>query len=178
METLKVSSLGQPVRKSGEMLSTLFLLTSSSLISGKHSGTQSSVTLLLKRERREITAVLITLDASHCHTARHIEMRRCNDTLPFHKQLLQLVHGAAQLAREGLDLVEGQIELPQRRAVDGGVEGQQGAHAVTGDVQHAQREQGQQLHRQSLELVALQVQSSQTLQTLTVTKKKKTVCFL
>lgn len=48
-ETLRVSSLGQPVRKSAETFSTLFLLTSSSLISGRLSGTHSSVTQLLKR---------------------------------------------------------------------------------------------------------------------------------
>lgn len=61
METLRVSSFGQPVRKSGEIFSTLFLLTSSVLISGRHSGTQSSVILLLKRKRREITVVCTIL---------------------------------------------------------------------------------------------------------------------
>lgn len=54
METLSVSSFGHPVRKSGDIFSTLFLLTSSSLISGRHSGTRSSVIPLLKRERRRI----------------------------------------------------------------------------------------------------------------------------
>lgn len=34
-------------------------------------------------------------------------------SLPFHKQLLQPIHGAAQLVREGGDFVERQIELPQ-----------------------------------------------------------------
>lgn len=94
-------------------------------------------------------------------------------SLPFHEQLLQLIHGAAQLVRECGDFVERQIELPQRRAGDSGVKGQQGTHTVTRDVQHAQREQRQQLHWQRLELVALQVQTSQTLQTLCQIKNKQ-----
>lgn len=87
-------------------------------------------------------------------------------SLPFHEQLLQLIHGVAQLVRKRGDFVEGQVELPQRGAGDGGVKGQQGTHAVTGDIEHAERGQGKQLHRQRLQLVALQVQSSQTVQTL------------
>lgn len=55
-EMLRVSSLGQPVRKPGETFSRLFLLTSSSLISGRLSGTQSSVIQFLGRdeERQDV----------------------------------------------------------------------------------------------------------------------------
>lgn len=49
MEALKISSLGQPFRKSGETFSTLFLLTSSSLRSGSSSDVDSSWIQLLRR---------------------------------------------------------------------------------------------------------------------------------
>lgn len=52
METLRVSSLGQSARKWADTLSTLFLLRSSVLISGRHSGTCSSFTLLLQVNHR------------------------------------------------------------------------------------------------------------------------------
>lgn len=57
---------------------------------------------------------------------------------PFHGQLLQSSRGTAQIPRERCDLVVGQVELPQRRAADGGVKGQQGTHAVARDVERAQ----------------------------------------
>lgn len=52
METLRASSFGHPVRKCAETFPTLFLLKSSVLTSGRHSGTQSSFILLLKTESR------------------------------------------------------------------------------------------------------------------------------
>lgn len=52
METLRVSSLGHSARKRADTLSTLFLLRSSVLISGRHSGTCSSFTLLLREKHR------------------------------------------------------------------------------------------------------------------------------
>lgn len=58
METLRASSFGHPVRKSAETFSTLFLLKSSVLTSGRHSGTQSSFILLLKTESRYKRVVL------------------------------------------------------------------------------------------------------------------------
>lgn len=87
-------------------------------------------------------------------------------SLPFHQQLIQLPHDTTQPLGEAADFVEGQVELPQRRAADAGVKGHLGANAVPGDVERAQRQQGQQLHRQRLELVALQVQPCQVPQVL------------
>lgn len=88
------------------------------------------------------------------------------DSVPVHKQLLQLSHGPAQLIGECGDFIEWQIELPQWGAGDSGVEGQHGADAVTGDVERAQWGQSQQVVWQRPKLVTLQVQTGQTLQTL------------
>lgn len=66
MDKLRVSSLGHSARKWADTLSTLFLLRSSVLISGRHSGTHSSLTLLLKVKRRQKTYIYIHIK-SQCH---------------------------------------------------------------------------------------------------------------
>lgn len=56
--------------------------------------------------------------------------------------------------------------MAQRGAGDGGGEAQPGTNAVPGDVERGERQQREQLGWQSLKLVSLQVQPSQTPQTL------------
>lgn len=91
---------------------------------------------------------------------------------PLQRALLQPLHDAAQLAGEGGDVVEGEVQLPQTRTAHGRVKGQDRPHAVPGHVERAQSWQAQDLGWQGLELVALEIQTSQSPETLKDPQKK------
>lgn len=93
--------------------------------------------------------------------------------LPFNEQLLQLAHGPSQQLWEHLDLVEGQVEVLEAQAAGRVPKGQGGLDAVAGHIEGVQRRQGQQLHREAVQMVSLEVQTSQALQTLANASKKR-----